>query len=137
MVAIYGPYGLTDPTNLASTVVPIKSSYDLKSNLVYEATINPNPERIAGPPLSEYPAGTFIEDYEYNFRSEQFYLDEYNGRFCKTPDFPEGTYAYFITLTTAGLPAFPYIVGPKYYSTPDPWDLSQFATQALHSIWRC
>ena len=127
---IYGPYGLSDPTNLASTVVPIKSSYDLKTNLVFEATTNPTPERIAGPPLEEYPAGHFIEDYQYNFRSEQFFLDEYNGRFCKTPDFPEGTYAYFITLTAAGAPAFPYIVGPQYYSTPDPWNLSQFATQA-------
>jgi YHYH protein len=127
---IYGPYGLSDPTNLASTIVPIKSSYTLKSNLVFEATTNPEPVRIAGPALAEYPAGTFIEDYIYNFRSEQYYLDEYNGRFCKTPDFPEGTYAYFITLDAAGNPAFPFIIGPRFYSLPDSWNLSQFAVQS-------
>ena len=127
---IYGPYGLSDPTNLASTILPIKSSYTLKSNLVFEPTINPEPVRIAGPSLNDYPAGTFVEDYEYNFRSEQFYLDEYNGRFCKTPDFPEGTYAYFVTLDAAGLPSFPYIIGPRFYSLPDSWNLSQFAVQS-------
>jgi hypothetical protein len=127
---IYGPYGLSDPTNLASTIVQIKSSYVLKSNLIFDSVTNTDPQRIEGPLLTEYPAGIFVEDYEYEFRSEQFFLDEYNGRFCKTPDFPDGTYAYFITLNADGSPAFPYIVGPKYYSTPDTWNLSQFATQS-------
>lgn len=127
---IYGPYGLSDPTNLASTILPIKSSYVLKSNLIFDPTTNPFPIRISGPSLNDYPAGTFIQDYEYQFRSEQYYLDEYNGRFCKTPDFPEGTYAYFITLDSAGNPSFPYIIGPRFYSIPDSWNLSQFAVQS-------
>lgn len=127
---IYGPYGLSDPTNLSSTIVPINSSYVLKSNLVFDAQINPTPVRIDGPSLDEYPAGTFIEDYIYQFRSEQFYLDEYNGRYCKTPEYPEGTYAYFITLNSDGSPAFPYIVGPNFYSIPDSWNLTQFAVQS-------
>jgi len=127
---IYGPYGLSDPTSLSSTVAPIQSSYQLKTNLVYNVNINPTPYRIQGPSLTQFPAGTFIDDYQYVFRSESIYLDQYNGRFCKTPEFPEGTYAYFVTLTSAGLPAFPYIIGPNYYSTADTWNLNQFATQA-------
>ena len=127
---IYGPYGLNDPTSLTSNVVPIRSSYTLKPNLVYDANNNPLPVRIEGPPLSEYPAGTFIEDYQYNFNSLAIYLDEYNGRFTKTPQFPDGIYAYFITLDSAGNSTFPYIIGPKFYSEPDFWNLTQFAIQS-------
>lgn len=127
---IYGPYGLNDPTLLSSNVVPIRSSYQLKSNLVYDVNTNPNPYRIEGPSLEDYPAGSFVEDYEYTFNSLAIYLDEYNGRFTKTPEFPDGIYAYFVTLDSAGIPEFPYIMGPKYYSVPETWNLNQFATQA-------
>jgi hypothetical protein len=127
---IYGPYGYQDPTSLSSSIVPIRSSYVLKSNLVYDENTNPVPVRIEGPSLSQYPAGTFIEDYEYRFNSLATYLDEYNGRFTKTPEFPNGVYAYFVTLDRSGIAEFPYIIGPKYYSTPEIWNLNQFATQS-------
>ncbi|MEM9312094.1 MAG: YHYH protein, partial [Pseudomonadota bacterium] len=39
--------------------------------------------------------GTFIRDYE--FVAGLGNLDECNGRFVRTPDFPDGTYAYFLT----------------------------------------
>ncbi len=39
--------------------------------------------------------GTFIQDYEYAAGAGD--LDECNGRECKTPEFPGGTYAYFLT----------------------------------------
>lgn len=127
---IYGPYGLSDPTLLSSNISQIRSSYKLKENLVYDAITNPSPIRIEGPNLDEYPAGSFIEDYEYTFNSLAIYLDEYNGRYTKTPEFPDGIYAYFITLDTAGVAEFPYIIGPQYYSAPDTWNLNQFATQS-------
>ena len=40
-------------------------------------------------------------------------LDEHNGRFCITPDFKNGTYAYFLTYADNNLstPAYPYIIG--------------------------
>ena len=69
-------------------------------------------------------------------------LDEHNGRFCITPEFPEGTYAYFATYITSETvttgeqdnnikddaspfkhylkPVFPYVIGEKYKSLPDP-----------------
>jgi len=127
---IYGPYGLSDPTNINSGIAQIKSGYSLKPNLVFDEILNLNPVRIDGPPLLQYPAGTFIDDYEYLFRSESIFLDEYNGRFTKTPEYPDGIYAYFVTINTNGTSAFPYVVGPNYYSVPDDWNLSQFAVQA-------
>lgn len=127
---IYGPYGLSDPTQLSSNIVQIRSGYKLKTNVVYDATTNPNPYRIEGPTISQYPAGTFVDDYEYTFNSLSIYLDEYNGRYTKTPDFPDGIYAYYVTLDPAGLAEFPYIMGPKFYSKPDIWNLNQFAVQS-------
>ena len=45
-------------------------------------------------------------------------MDEHNGRFCVTPDYPDGTYAYFVTVDSSDHPVYPYIVGNTYYSTP-------------------
>ena len=39
--------------------------------------------------------GAFVQDYEYI--ADLGDLDECNGRFCVTPEFPDGTYAYFMT----------------------------------------
>ena len=44
-------------------------------------------------------------------------MDYSNGRFCKTPEFPLGTYAYFAGITTGSaqtLPSFPYFVGDRF-----------------------
>jgi hypothetical protein len=45
----------------------------------------------------------------------QWDLDRYNGRFCVTPDFPQGTYAYFVTINATNLPAYPYLLGRQFY----------------------
>ena len=107
----------------------MRTSFKLKSNVVFDAATNPNPSRIDGPPIATYAAGTFIDDYYYDFQSGD--LDNYNGRFCKTPDFPEGVYAYFVTIdaSDAGISEFPYILGPQFNSLPDNWNFSQAATQ--------
>ena len=39
--------------------------------------------------------GTFVADYEYVEGSGT--LDECSGKMTVTPEFPEGTYAYFLT----------------------------------------
>ena len=107
----------------------MRTSYKLKANVVYDETTNPDPSRVDGPPISTYDAGTFVDDYYYDFQSGD--LDQYNGRFCKTPEYPGGTYAYFITIdaSDAGLAQFPYILGPQFNSLPDAWNFSQAATQ--------
>ena len=72
--------------------------------------------RSGGPVTSTYPLGTYIDDYEYRHRSGL--LDENNGRFCVTPEYPTGTYAYFITIDDQQNPVFPYILGKNFYSLP-------------------
>ncbi len=126
---IYGPYGYTDPTDQASAISRLDTSYRLKTNLVYNETTNPYPVRTAGPLLTEETAGKFIEDYEYVFGLGD--LDQYNGRFCKTPNFPEGVYCYFVTIDTTenGNALFPYVTGPDFNSVVDSWNLNKDAVQ--------
>ena len=96
---IYGPYGLDED----STVFVVRSSYQLSTVTRENGT---------------YPDGTFIEDFEYIKESGD--LDEFNGRFCRTPEYPGGVYAYFVTVdpNDVDVPRYPYIVGPKFYSEP-------------------
>ena len=105
---IYGPYGFENPLDANSAVNRLSSAYYLKDN------------RLGGPNPSEFPLGTFIEDYEWrpSTQTGKLELDENNGRFCVTPEYPEGVYAYFITIDVNGDPAFPYILGSNYYSLP-------------------
>ena len=126
---IYGPYGFTDPTDQGSQIKRLGTSYKLKTELVFDAITNPYPKRTAGPLLTDEAAGRFVEDYEYVFNLGD--LDQYNGRFCKTPDFPTGRYCYFVTIdqTEQGNAVFPYVLGPSYNSVVDTWNLNDGATQ--------
>jgi hypothetical protein len=84
-----------------------------------------------GPAVSSsYPFGRYLEDNAYlgdltNSHTGQPYqqgtdfdLDEYNGRFCVTPEFPNGTYAYFVCISSNGVPVYPYNIGRAYYGNP-------------------
>ena len=75
-----------------------------------------NNTRSNGPNVSTYPLGSFVNDYTYTHKSGS--LDENNGRFCITPEFPKGTYAYFLTIDSNQVPQFPYILGANFYSLP-------------------
>ena len=101
---IYGPFAHEDPLDYNSPIVRMTSSYTR------------NGSRSGGPSLAQYPLGTFTNDYSYVHKSGS--LDENNGRFCITPDFPEGTYAYFITITSDQTPQYPYLLGENFYSLP-------------------
>ena len=65
------------------------------------------------PSYVDYPQGAFKEDYEFRGDNSFATLDRFNGRYCITPDFMQGTYAYFLTFSDNNFtsPAFPYIVG--------------------------
>ena len=74
------------------------------------------------PPPATYTLGRYIGDYDFLGDRGQtqgpagpFDLDPYNGRTCMTPEFPGGTYAYFVTIGSTGSPAFPYMLGKQYY----------------------
>jgi hypothetical protein len=82
---IYCMYAPIDPENLQSEVVQLRSSFRLKEGS------RPGGKTHPGGTFD----GTFFQDYAYAAGSGD--LDECNGRFGKTPEFPEGTYAYFLT----------------------------------------
>ena len=124
---IYGPYGYVKREG--GSVVQMKSGY------VEEAALKEN-----RPPLTSYGPGFFVEDFTFKERTDETYLDGNNGRFCITPQFPNGVYAYFATLSNSGaeqggqfnsykLPSFPYLIGDKYQSTPEEFNFTQFSNQ--------
>ena len=85
---VYIRTGYADSTNPASTVTSLDSSYRVKSG-----------SRPDGPGGSY--DGSFVADYEYVANLGD--LDEHNGRFGVTPEYPKGTYYYVLT------DAFPFI----------------------------
>lgn len=102
---IYGAYAYTN-VNGTGLIKRMKSSYWLSINTT----------RTNGPAVNaQYPAGCFCEDYTYIPVLGD--LDEHNGRFCITPDYPNGTYCYFVTIDAQLYPTFPFVLGPTYYGT--------------------
>ena len=63
-----------------------------------------------------YLAGDFIEDYIYEEGLGT--LDRFNGKFAVTPEYPGGTYAYFMSTDTNDDPVYPYVIGPEFYGVP-------------------
>jgi hypothetical protein len=110
---IYGPYGYTN-TDGTGGISLMSSSYQPRS--ITQRTTLPSgaAASFAGPDVSAtYPIGSYIEDYVYTAGTGT--LDQYNGRFAVTPDYPLGTFAYYVTLNNAGSAVYPYIIGPQYY----------------------
>ena len=114
---IYGPYGYV--TRSGGTIAQMQSGYSIE-------------QKSNRPSTSVFPLGFFVEDYTYKKVSDDTILDENNGRFCITPDFPKGVYAYFTTVNTTAetsgifknykAPVFPYVVGENFKSIPDEYN---------------
>ena len=67
--------------------------------------------------------------------SGEYELDQYNGAFVYTPQFPNGTYAYFATTDATNTSAtYPYLVGPNYYGTPSSDDLGSTVTVPSNAV---
>lgn len=112
---IYGAYGFANADGTGG-ITRIKSSYQLRA--ITTRTVHADGTDVAdGPAVSAtYPLGYFREDYEYIPHVGQAdYLDSHNGRFCVTPEYPNGTYCYFATVDANWNSAYPYLVGPTYY----------------------
>ena len=104
---IYGPYGPAGQRN--------RSSYQLRR--ITQRTAWPDGTQLtpgqAGPAVNaEFPLGTFIEDYEYVPGSGD--LDQSNARWAITPEYPRGTWAYFLSTNATGQLTYPHLVGPVY-----------------------
>lgn len=115
---IYGAYAYKNVDGTGG-IVRMKSSYNLR-NITTRTTYSDGSTVTAGPAVSStYPIGYFREDYQYDATSAATpdYLDEHNGRFCVTPEYPAGIYCYFATVDENWNSAYPYAVGPNFYGT--------------------
>ena len=117
---IYGPYGFS--TQTGGTIRAMESGYEK-----VESSARP----------SSFAVGFFVEDYEFTDNGD---LDEHNGRFCVTPEYPNGTYAYFATINptkneSSGAfakfraPVFPYLIGNSYKSKPNTFNFDYKSNQ--------
>ncbi len=138
---VYGPYGYSSAMDATSALTRMRTGYVLRDG----TTANVDDVRVTGRTLpawalrlygaqtvvgptnfTTYPFGRYMEDKA--FRGDiagqsmgaagTYDLDEYNGRFCVTPEFPGGTYAYFVAIDASGAPTFPYNIGRAYYGNP-------------------
>lgn len=112
---IYGAYGFTK-TDGSGGITRMRSSYQMRS--ISQRDELPDGTVLSaanyGPVIStQYPLGYYVEDFKFISGSGD--LDEHNGRFCVTPEYPSGTYAYFVTLDSTGTAAYPYTLGLTYY----------------------
>ncbi len=144
---IYGPYGYSEAMNPNSGVRRMISGFlprngqagaDSGRTTLPQWAVRAYNVAAAqsGPPVStDYPLGRYLEDNAYKgdvikpgtgqpyqiasgATANDFDLNEYNVRFCVTPEFPAGTWAYFLCIGADGLPVFPYQVGRSYYGDP-------------------
>ena len=102
---IYGAYGYEDPSKKTSSAIKkLSSGYTVSTS------------NIENRP-SGFSEGFFVEDYKFTNSGD---LDQYNGRFCITDDFPQGIYAYFATSVidsnNNNVGSFPYFIGDRYRS---------------------
>jgi hypothetical protein len=111
---IYGAYGYKNADGTGG-ITRIKSGYLLR-NISTRAVWADGTDVPDGPAVSTtYPLGYFREDYEFVSNANEDYLDEHNGRFCVTPEYPNGIYCYFATVDANWNSAYPYAVGPYFY----------------------
>ena len=104
---IYGPWGHATADDPASELRLLKASYRVKPGARPAGEDNPPGDHN----------GTFTRDWEYVEGLGD--LDEHNGRFGVTPEFPGGTYHYvltyghpFVPRTLRGVPDASFVKGP-------------------------
>ncbi len=128
---IYGAYAYDKPNG--GRIRQMTSGYELRSS-----SDRPN----------SYPLGFFVEDYVYTGNGD---LDEYNGRFCITPEYLNGVYAYFSPLSSSKInsrntfdrfkiPVFPYAVGPDFRNKKEEFNYDILSSQSTLNLngtnWR-
>ncbi len=142
---VYGPYGYSDPTTATSGIRRMVSGFTLRNGTNGTTAITTRTalpawaSRIqttagttfkSGPAVNTtYALGHYIEDFDYRgdlagqvqtpgATVRDFDLNEQNVRFCVTPEFPSGTWAYFTPINADSTPQFPYTTGRQYYGNP-------------------
>ncbi len=111
---IYGPWGFANADGTGG-LRRMRGGYRMRQ--IRRRTTWPDGTQLTpgqfGPEINTaFPLGSFVEDYEFTQTGAD--LDESNGRFSKTPEYPEGTYAYFLSTDPKGRLAFPYLLAGEY-----------------------
>jgi hypothetical protein len=109
---VYGPFGYSNSDDATSSCSLMTSSYIAKTGDSHRPADWKYTNSISVNDIAyNLTAGAFVEDFEYAEGSG--ILDQYNGRYAVTPEYPEGTYAYYLTFTSDSLliPQYPYIIG--------------------------
>ena len=115
---IYGPRGYSDPFDNSSSIKILETGYKIHSNIKDREKLN-------------FDLGFFVDDYTY-LPTSSTDLDEHNGRYCRTPDYPNGVYAYFASIDPLSQkPVFPYFVGNTYRSVPSVVDSLSTVNQSF------
>jgi hypothetical protein len=135
---LYGPYGYSKTNDPTSPVRRMISGYVLRDGSYGTVNLNTTGRKSLplwaqdaqtkpfqnGPDVTTYGLGHYAEDYDYlgdhpgYTQGVDFDLNKYNARYCVTPEYPNGTWAYFVSIKTDGTPWDPYNVGPWYMATP-------------------
>jgi hypothetical protein len=107
---IYGAYAYSDPADINSGIKVLTSGYQRVTADIVDRPVG-------------FAAGFFVEDYKFTSSGD---LDEHNGRYAKTPEFPNGVYSYHVGITSDGKNSqFPYFLGHTYRSVPVIQNLDQ------------
>lgn len=156
---IYGPYGYDNPSNPTSSIRRMQSGYTMRDGqngttdlrvrgrvsipqwaIDAGHGVSDANDTTNGPDVdTDFPLGWYLQDHAYlgnlgYVLGQDFDLDICNGRWSITPEFPEGTYAYFTTLDENNLPAFPYIIGRQYYGVKQGGNFAAVSTIGFNRL---
>jgi hypothetical protein len=97
---VYARYGFSDANDSASQVIALQSSYRLKSQPdtnrpMVLTSLAGGPGQGTTNPNIPIPMGAFTQDYEYVDGLGD--LDQCNGRYGVTSEFPKGIYYYVVS----------------------------------------
>ena len=95
----------------SGTAYVIGETVKNSSDVIYEATAGIS----SGGSQPVHTTGTTSN---WKFIGNKGTLDAYNGKFAVTPEYPNGTYAYYMIEDSSGNPVYPYAIGPRYYGAP-------------------
>ncbi|MCA9298336.1 MAG: YHYH protein, partial [Phycisphaerales bacterium] len=114
---VYGPWAYANGVNDGEGYRAMTSSWQVGDDSVRGAN---------GPSATEFEMGSFIEDFVYVEGAGT--LNQFNMAFVHTPEYPDGTWAYFVTEDQVGQSgqtdldgavSYPYILGPRYFGVVD------------------
>lgn len=132
-----GTNGSSNLTNTGRTTLPawnVRNAATVLTSTLASNEIGPDVNAVING--ETYTLGRYLQDYAYKGdltgldlyegvatdgaydSSTHFDLNEYNVRYTVTPDYPNGTWAYFTNIDPDGTPNFPYNIARYFFAQP-------------------